>query len=169
MTATLHLFVGCSTAAGTEPAHACKLGDGPGAFFESSAELEYEVCVTFPSTNTLCPEKQRAAPGVLYVNPITTSQLGEHVVRWFVEGAEVASWAFVVEPAPVAPPPVPTPTPTPPAEVAPAITQACRSARARTRCLQIQLRHATAPRRRTHLRPRLRRARATARRACSRG
>jgi hypothetical protein len=165
--ATLHLYVGCSTAASAETSHACTLGEQPGAFFESSAELEYEVCVTFPSANTLCPPPQMAAAGVLYVNPITTSQLGEHVVRWYVGGAEVASWAFVVEPAPVPPPEAPPTSPPPPAEVEPAITKACGSARARTRRLQAQLRRPTGTRQRRHLRTRLRHARAVARRTCA--
>jgi hypothetical protein len=166
--ATLHLYVGCSTAASAETSHACTLGEQPGAFFESSAELEYEVCVTFPSANTLCPPPQMAAAGVLYVNPITTSQLGEHVVRWYVGGAEVASWAFVVEPAPVPPPEAPpTSPPPPPAEVEPAITKACGNARARTHRLQAQLRRATGTRQLRHLRTRLRHARAVARRTCA--
>jgi hypothetical protein len=168
-TATLHLYVGCSAAASAEPAHGCTLGGQPGAFFESSAEVEYEVCVTFPSTNTLCPEEQVAKAGVLYVNPITTSQLGEHVVHWFVGGSEVASWAFVVEPASVPPPPSPVSPPPapPPAEVEPAITQACRSDRSRMHRLLAQLRHTAEPGQRRRLRPRLRRAQTTARHACS--
>ncbi len=167
-TATLDLYVGCSTAPSAAPAHVCPLGEQPGAFLESTGELEYEVCVTFPSTNTLCPKPQVAKPGVLYVNPISTSQPGEHVVRWYVGGGEVASWSFVVEPAPVPPAPPVTPTPpAPPAEVEPAITRACGGARARTRRLQIQLRRTTGPRQRRRLRSRLRSARKTAGRACA--
>lgn len=170
-TATLQLYVGCSTASSAEAAHACTLGEQPGAFFESSAELEYEVCVTFPSANTLCPPPQKAAANVLYVNPITTNQLGEHVVRWYVGGVEVAAWAFVVEPAPVppteAPPTMPPTSPAPPAEVEPAITQACAAARTREHHLQAHLRDTAASPQRRHLRNRLRHARAVARRVCA--
>jgi hypothetical protein len=63
------------------PSHACQLGDEPGAFFESpEAEIEYEVCVTFPSAETLCSGEELAEEEVLYVNQITSDLPGTHLV-----------------------------------------------------------------------------------------
>ena len=106
-------YVGCTQTAQAAPAHACQIGDEPGAFFESDEETKYEVCVTFPNAETLCSEEEFAAGGTLYVNAITTELLGSHLVTWYVEGTEVASWSFRMEEPPPAPPPSPVPAPTP--------------------------------------------------------
>jgi hypothetical protein len=50
-----------------------------------------------------CTEEEFAEAGVLYVNSITSEQEGNHFVSWYVEGVEVGSWAFRLDPPP--PPP----------------------------------------------------------------
>lgn len=114
-------YVGCSATASAAPSHVCRLGDEPGAFFESpEAEVEYEVCVAFPNAETLCSEEELAEEGILYVNQITSDLPGTHLATWYVEGVEVASWSFQIDapPAPIPPPvvaPPPAVVPVPPA------------------------------------------------------
>jgi hypothetical protein len=121
-------YVGCSTTAKALPSHVCLIGEEPGAFFESpEEEVEYEVCVTFPGPETLCTEEpQEAEAGELYVNEITTESPGVHLVRWYVEGVEVAAWSFTMElpPEPEVPPVTTPPTTTPPPSTPPATTPA---------------------------------------------
>jgi hypothetical protein len=116
-------YVGCADTATTPASHVCQIGDEPGAFFESpDVDVEYEVCVTFPSAETLCAEEQEAEAGTLYVNTITTDLVGNHLVSWYVKGVEVASWSLRMDaPPPPAPKPAPTPTASPAAPPAPAV------------------------------------------------
>jgi hypothetical protein len=119
-------FVGCSSSSEALPSHVCLIGEEPGAFFESpEKEVEYEVCVTFPGPETLCTEEpQVAEAGELYVNEITTESPGNHLVRWYVEGVEVAAWTFSMElpPEPEIPPVTTPPTTPPPATTPPPTT-----------------------------------------------
>jgi hypothetical protein len=88
-------YVGCGQGPETTPSHTCLIGDRPGAFFEStSGDVDYEVCVTFPTQRELCAPSQVAVQGVLYVNAVTTNIPGTHVVTWSVNGSQVASWSF---------------------------------------------------------------------------
>jgi hypothetical protein len=108
-------YVGCSPFVSASPSHVCHIGDEPGAFFKSDTEVEYKVCVDFPNSETICSEEELAEANTLYVNAITTSVVGAHLVTWHVEGVEVASWAFRVdEPPSPAPTPSPAPGPSPP-------------------------------------------------------
>jgi hypothetical protein len=125
--AATHLvaYVGCSSTGEALPSHTCLIGEEPGAFFESpEKEVEYEVCVTFPGAETLCTEEpQEAEAGELYVNEITTESPGVHLVRWYVEGVEVAAWSFTMElPSEPETPPVTTPPTTTPPATTPAPT-----------------------------------------------
>jgi hypothetical protein len=126
-------YVGCSRSASVAPTHVCQIGDKPGAFFESEEETEYEVCVNFPSGDETCAEEQLVLANTLYVNAITTNLVGTHLVTWYVEGAEVASWSFTMEePAPVASPSpgpgsVPAPPPAPQSAVPAPTVIACAS------------------------------------------
>lgn len=107
MAASYTAYVGCSISSVAQPSHICQIGDDPGAFFESAeAEVEYEVCVTFPGPSTICAEEQSAEAEVLYVNEITTNITGNHLVTWYVEGVEIASWSFRMDNPP--PPALPT-------------------------------------------------------------
>jgi hypothetical protein len=112
-------YVGCSVSPFAAPSHVCQLGDSPGAFFESpETNVEYEVCVRFPEATTLCTEEpQEAVTGVLYVNEITSEIPGEHLVTWYVEGVEIASWSFRLDEPPLPPPTKPAASTTAPAAV----------------------------------------------------
>ncbi len=174
--AEFETFVGCDDLAETPvPAHVCQIGDFPGAYFESDVDAEYEVCVEFPDAVELCAEEQFAEAGVLFVNSITSNQEGEHLVTWYVEGVEVGSWAFRLDPpAPPPPPPpppppvpsLPTPAATPPPAVTPVASTGCLKAQQRVRNLKNRLQNASGRKQKTKLRSKLRTARATARRLC---
>jgi len=95
-------YVGCGLSRNASPAHACPKKAKKGAFFESTKKaVYYSVCVRFPSGKTLCanhqPQKEAPEEGTLYVNKITSTIPGKHVVSWFVEGKKVGSWAFTVK------------------------------------------------------------------------
>ena len=60
------------------------------------ATVIYTVCVKFPSGKNLCAQAQEAEQGTLYVNKITSTIPGRHVVTWFVKGKKVGSFAFRV-------------------------------------------------------------------------
>jgi hypothetical protein len=162
-------YVGCSPSASAAPSHVCQIGDEPGAFFESpDAEVEYEICVTFPGGEELCLEEQEAEEGVLYVNAITTDVPGDYLVNWYVEGLEVAAWTFRMEaPAPPTPPAPVVGAPAPSVIVPPSgPTPACRHARHRVRQLKARLGAAATARAKKSLRKRLHRARGAAKLAC---
>jgi hypothetical protein len=57
-----------------------------GAFFRSSEDVEYEICVRFPTARELCAPNQQASAGILYVNKVTSNIVGRHTVTWFVAG-----------------------------------------------------------------------------------
>jgi hypothetical protein len=95
-------YVGCGLSRSAKPAHVCPKKAKKGAFFESTRKaVYYSVCVRFPSGKTLCanrqPQKEAPEEGTLYVNKITSTIPGKHVVTWFVEGKKVGSWAFRVK------------------------------------------------------------------------
>jgi hypothetical protein len=95
-------YVGCGLSRKAKPAHVCPRKAKKGAFFESAQKaVYYTVCVRFPSGKTLCanhqPQKEAPEEGTLYVNKITSTIPGKHVVTWFVEGKKVGSWAFRVK------------------------------------------------------------------------
>jgi hypothetical protein len=173
--AEFETLVGCDDLAEIPvPAHVCQVGDSPGAYFESDVDTEYEVCVEFPDAAFFCAEEEEAEAGVLYVNPITSGLEGNHLVSWYVEGEEVGSWAFRLDP----PPPPPSPPPPPPSPPAPAPVTAplpavasgpsaeCLKARRRVDKLKGRLRKAAGIRQKTPIRGKLRSARATEKRVC---
>ena len=90
-------YVGCGISRNAEPAHKCPAGSKKGAFFKSNnGDVAYTVCVKFPSGKNLCAQAQEAEQGTLYVNKITSTIVGKHVVSWYVKGKKVGSWAFTV-------------------------------------------------------------------------
>ena len=90
-------YVGCGISGKAKPSHACPKKAKKGAFFKSlKGDVVYSVCVKFPSGKNLCAQAQEAERGVLYVNKITSTIPGKHVVSWFVKGQKVGSWAFRV-------------------------------------------------------------------------
>ena len=90
-------YVGCGVSRNAEPSHKCPAGSKKGAFFKSNnADVSYTVCVKFPSGKNLCAQAQEAEQGTLYVNKITSTIPGVHVVSWFVKGKKVGSFNFRV-------------------------------------------------------------------------
>jgi hypothetical protein len=91
-------YIGCGISRNAKPAHACPRKSKKGAFFKSlKAKVTYSVCVKFPSGKNLCAKAQEAERGTLYVNKITSTIPGRHVVSWFVKGKKVGSSVFRVK------------------------------------------------------------------------
>ena len=91
-------YIGCGVSQNAKPAHACPKKAKKGAFFKSfNGDVVYTVCVKFPSGKNLCAQAQEAEQNTLYVNKITSTIPGKHVVSWFVEGKKVGSWWFKVK------------------------------------------------------------------------
>ena len=91
-------YVACGVSSKAHPAHACPKRSKKGAFFKSvKADVTYTVCVRFPSGKNLCAHAQKAERGELYVNKITSTIPGRHVVTWFVKGKRVGRFAFRVK------------------------------------------------------------------------
>jgi hypothetical protein len=90
-------YVGCGVSRNATPSHSCPKKAKKGAFFKSfNGDVDYSVCVKFPSGKNLCAQAQEAEQGTLYVNKITSTIVGRHVVSWYVKGQKVGSWAFRV-------------------------------------------------------------------------
>jgi hypothetical protein len=91
-------YVGCGVSRNANPEHLCPRKAKKGAFFKSlKGDVIYTVCVRFPSGKNLCAQSQEAEQGTLYVNKITSTIPGRHVVSWFVKGQKVGSFAFRVK------------------------------------------------------------------------
>jgi hypothetical protein len=93
--ANFQTYAACGRSAEAAPSHRCLLGDRPGGFFESTVgDVEYEVCVLYPTGRELCTLPEVAVSNTLYVNAITTNIPGQHLVTWRVGGYEVGRWTF---------------------------------------------------------------------------
>jgi hypothetical protein len=91
-------YVACGISRKADPAHVCPKNAKKGAFFKSTkGTVVYTVCVRFPSGKSLCAHAQKAKENILYVNKITSTIPGRHVVSWFVKGKKVGSFAFRVK------------------------------------------------------------------------
>lgn len=166
--ANYETFVGCDDLSENPiPAHACLTSDFPAAYFESDVETEYEVCVEFPTGTVFCAEEQLAEAGFLYINSISTELAGDYFASWYVEGVEVGSWAFRLDPPP-APPAQPLPAaaaPSPPA-VAIGPSAGCLKAQQLVTKVNKQLKNAAGPKQKAKIRGKLRKAKTTAKRLC---
>jgi len=90
-------YIACGIAQNSKPAHSCPKRAKKGAFFKSTqADVVYAVCVKFPSGKHLCAHSQEAKQGTLYVNKITSTIVGVHVVSWYVKGKKVGANSFRV-------------------------------------------------------------------------
>jgi hypothetical protein len=90
-------YVGCGVSKNAKRSHACPKKAKKGAFFKSlNGDVAYTVCVKFPSGKNLCAQAQEAKEETLYVNKITSTIPGRHVVSWYVKGQKVGAWAFRV-------------------------------------------------------------------------
>ena len=91
-------YVGCGISRKASPSHVCPKKSKKGAFFKSlKGDVNYSVCVKFPSGKNLCAQAQKATQGTLYVNKVTSTIPGKHRVTWFVEGKKVGSFVFRVK------------------------------------------------------------------------
>lgn len=90
-------YVGCGVSQKTPPSHSCTEKSKKGAFFKSvKADVNYTICVKFPTGKNLCADQQKALKGTLYVNKITSKIPGRHQVSWFVAGKRVGVFVFRV-------------------------------------------------------------------------
>jgi hypothetical protein len=90
-------YVACGVSQNAKPAHKCPKKSKKGAFFKSlKGDVNYSVCVKFPTGKNICAKAQPATQGTLYVNKITSNIPGKHRVSWFVEGKRVGSFAFTI-------------------------------------------------------------------------
>ncbi len=90
-------YVACGVTEAAKPSHRCSKKRKKGAFFKSlKNEVNYSVCVKFPTGKNICAKSQPAEPGILYFNEITSTIPGKHRVTWFVEGKRVGVFLFTV-------------------------------------------------------------------------
>jgi len=90
-------YVGCGISQNAKPAHKCPKKSKKGAFFKSlNGDVNYSLCVKFPTGKNICAKAQPAKQGTLYVNKITSNIPGVHKVTWFVEGKRVGAFLFKV-------------------------------------------------------------------------
>jgi hypothetical protein len=90
-------YVACGVSQNATPAHKCPKASKKGAFFKSlNGEVNYSVCVKFPTRKHICAKAQPAKQGTLYVNKITSNIPGKHQVTWFVGGKRVGLFVFNV-------------------------------------------------------------------------
>ncbi|HEX7245423.1 MAG TPA: hypothetical protein VF245_07665 [Solirubrobacterales bacterium] len=90
-------YVGCGISQNAKPAHKCPKKSKKGAFFKSlNGDVNYSICVKFPTGKNICAKAQPAKQGTLYVNKITSNIPGLHKVTWFVEGKRVGASLFRV-------------------------------------------------------------------------
>jgi hypothetical protein len=88
-------YVACGVSKNATAAHKCPKASKKGAFFKSlKGDVNYSVCVKFPTGKNICAKAQPATQGTLYVNKITSNIPGKHRVSWFVEGKRVGSFIF---------------------------------------------------------------------------
>jgi hypothetical protein len=90
-------YVACGVTENAKPAHECSKASKKGAFFKSlNGDVDYSVCVKFPTGKNICAKSQPAKQGVLYFNKITSNIPGRHRVSWFVEGKRVGVFLFTI-------------------------------------------------------------------------
>jgi Excalibur calcium-binding domain len=87
---TLQAYIACGLSRYAPHASSCPHASRVGAFFRSSEDVEYEVCVHFPTGHELCAPNQQASAGTLYVNKVTSGIVGYHRVTWVVAGRRIA-------------------------------------------------------------------------------
>lgn len=88
----LTAYVACGLSRGAPQARECAHRSNVGAFFKSTQDLTYTVCVVFPTRRRLCSENQVAQAGTLYVNKVTTSITGWHKITWFAAGQRLTRY-----------------------------------------------------------------------------
>ncbi len=90
-------YVACSLTEDAKPSHVCSKASKKAAFFKSlNGDVNYRVCVKFPTGKGICAQSQPAKQGALYFNKITSNIPGKHRVTWFVEGKRVGVFHFTI-------------------------------------------------------------------------
>jgi hypothetical protein len=90
-------YAACGVSQNATAAHKCPKKSKKGAFFKSlKGDVNYSVCVKFPTQKNICAKAQPATQGTLYVNKITSNIPGKHRITWFVEGKRVGVFLFQV-------------------------------------------------------------------------
>jgi hypothetical protein len=90
-------YVACGVSQNAKPAHTCSKKSKKGAFFKSlKGDVNYSVCVKFPTGKNICAKAQPATQGTLYVNKITSNIPGKHRITWFVEGKRIGIFVFTI-------------------------------------------------------------------------
>ncbi|HEV7483841.1 MAG TPA: excalibur calcium-binding domain-containing protein [Solirubrobacterales bacterium] len=89
---TFQAYVACGLSSYAPRAASCPHRSRVGAFFRSSEDVEYEVCIHFPGGREICAANQQAAAGTLYVNKVTSNIVGRHKVIWFVSGRRIVRY-----------------------------------------------------------------------------
>lgn len=164
-------FVGCNEGASDPvPSHVCTLADLPAAYFEADVETEYDVCLEFPDETIECAEGLPAEAEALYRDSLPTlTAPGDYEAFWEVEGVEVASWAFRMDPRPTppAPPVLPPPLPAPPVLPTVAVpSPACLKGKKQVTQFKSKLQNTTGRKAKAKVRGKLKAAKATVKRAC---
>lgn len=95
--AAYRYYVACGVTEEAKPAHECSKVSKKGAFFKSlNGDVNYSICVKFPTGKNICAKAQPAKQGILYFNKITSNIPGKHRVSWFVEGKRVGVFHFTI-------------------------------------------------------------------------
>jgi hypothetical protein len=95
--AAYRYYVACGVTENAKPAHECSKASKKGAFFRSlNGDVDYSICVKFPTGKNICAKAQLAKQGTLYFNKITSNIPGKHRVSWFVEGKRVGVFHFTI-------------------------------------------------------------------------
>lgn len=90
-------YVACGVTEEAKPSHECSKSSKKGAFFKSlNGDVNYSICVKFPTGKNICAKAQPAKKGILYFNKITSNIPGKHRVSWFVEGKRVGVFHFTI-------------------------------------------------------------------------
>lgn len=85
----LRAYTACGLSQYARPSRECPRRRNIGAFFESSHEVTYAVCVVFPLGRRLCANEQLAQAGTLYVNKLTSNAIGRHKVIWYAANRRI--------------------------------------------------------------------------------
>jgi hypothetical protein len=78
------VYLGCGLGKTTKQSGSCEEGEKIGAFYRSSKNSVYTLCVAFPGGREKCKSEQNAKAGHLYVNKVTVQEPGPVIATWKV-------------------------------------------------------------------------------------
>ncbi|HWM63883.1 MAG TPA: excalibur calcium-binding domain-containing protein [Solirubrobacterales bacterium] len=85
-------YIACGLSQYARRASTCPHRSKVGAFLRSSQDIEYTVCVVFPTARRLYAPHHAAIAGTLYVNKVTTAITGRHKVIWYLPGDRIVRY-----------------------------------------------------------------------------